>query len=275
MDTKLKETLLKVGIDKPESLKIDIVDESPADAQKNMEVYNHFNDLLLKTVGKRKPGPSIHVTGEMRAFFDEKHRTVCMEYWRKQKSRFDMVLYLPKKYNATAIGVLLRNMGRYLSKPWKTHLAVLDLIGGGFVNLFGMREREGIHYTVADDKYVQLQSKHKANEEEKMVWILESEELNKILLSKAKKIESKSDYISPIQFKELTTTLSGPGALNVLFSLHDHGEMQIDELSKKFEGNDFFQKECFEILKAIKFIQEEKKYFKITESGKEYLKLFR
>lgn len=275
MDKLLKETLVKAGIDNPEKIKIKIKDESSAGSKENKKLYGHFNDLLSKTVEERKLSPAIHITGEMRALFDKKHRETCEVRLEKQNSRFDLVFYLDqKKYDTTASDILLVNVRRYTKKPWQIHLAVLDILSEGIVNLFAIPKREKIHYTVADGKYVQLQSIHPPNKEEKVVWILESKKLNKKMTLLAEEIKLKSKYIPPITFKELTRAISGPGMLNILFLLDEKEKMQIKELSRVLKRNPFFQNHYFKILENFRFIKKEKDAFKITNFGKEYLKLF-
>jgi hypothetical protein len=210
----------------------------------------------------------------MRALADPLHRIVCKELWKRYKSQFDMVFYLPPNYKRTAQDIMKYNRKAWGQSSWIDHLEVFDLLSDGIVNLYASPHLEKIHYTVYNDKYVLLQAEHEHLQHVKEVWLLESESLAERFLSYAKEVRSKCEYLQPILFKRFTLSISSEIALHVLFSLYDEEKIEKETLYRELKKIKLFQESCLEDLEAIGFIQEVDGFIKLTEDGKEYLKLF-
>jgi hypothetical protein len=267
------ETLAELGVRGISQLKIEVLKFSPPDEQQNARVYSRVNEVLEERI--RQTGlECTHITGEMRALADPHHRKVCRKNWQAHKRRIDVVCYLPKRYRNKGRDVWRWNRRNWQHTDWHNQLDAYDLLGNGEVRLFGLTEREPIHYSVFFDRFVLLQSRHSPPSHTKRVWLLESVRLTEILREKAEKIVSRAERVSPRLFRDLCLSLSSPLALDCLFTVRESGAVNEEWLYSRLKQ---FAKPPYDFLgdlMAVNFIKRAEGNLIITAQGKDYLKLF-
>jgi predicted transcriptional regulator len=278
MDRLLEETFRELDVKDITSLNIQICEHSSADVEENAYVYRKTNEILLSMLQEGKSlGGSTHITGEMRALADPPHRRVCRENWNLDRSRLNVVAYLPTKYRTFGRDIWAWNLKSWEKKEadWMNHLDAFDLLANAKVNLFALQKLEKIHYSVFGDRYILLQSKHSHGTHAKPVWLLESTSLVEVLAPKTERTLEKAEYINSRIFKEFTLAISSSTALHILFSLLDHGKIEGMKFRASLKKDmRLFQESYIEDLKAVGFIKEDGGVIQITEAGKDYLKLF-
>lgn len=241
MDKLLNETLRTTGIRRPENLKIEIREYSTNNEEENKKIYKEFNKLLFSLIESKKPDVAIHITGEMRALSDKNHRFNCRKLWDTHHERFDITFNLPKETKISVRNIYKYTKEHWHSSSWWNHLDAFDLIADGKVNLYASPDREKVHYTILDNRYILLQSRHPRVEHTKYVWILESKQLCEILISKAKDVVKKSMYLNPSLFKEFTSSISSNVAVQTLLLVYHGEKVHINKLYNELKTIELFE----------------------------------
>lgn len=283
---KLERTLRELGIEDTASLGIRTYLASPADAEKNKQLYKQVNEnYLLSILEERNPGECVHITGEMRALADRSHRLICRKTREKYNNRWTLVCSLPimDKYKQRGRH-FHRTIGREILKwmqydwkdaslMWIDYLDIFDLLGDNEVIIYTSPKPERIHYSTFANEYILLQAYHSVGKHVKEVWLLNSRKLFEILSEKTKEIISRSEPLPPRIFKNVTLSISSSNALHILFLLNENKEISTKDLLHQVKDEEAFQDPCTS-LEAVGFIETIGDFSHITEQGKEYLSLF-
>ncbi|MFB6187490.1 MAG: hypothetical protein ABEI86_11570 [Halobacteriaceae archaeon] len=246
----------------------EILEYSPADRQTNAEVYESANEHMLSVIENDDTDEYMHITGEMRAITDPKHRRVVNKLYNRHGASFDMLFRLPKEFECNVNGILKYNQKAWSGTEvnWKDHLEAYDLIKNEKIRLYNTPKLEPIHYTVYGDEYILLQAKHDHLEHEKAVWLLKSEEISQKCKRYAEKRKRKSTQIHPNRFRQYISTLSSSFALNILLSAKKNGgSIKVNDINA--EMRDPYLKN----LSSINFINRDNRVVRITNEGEGFL----
>ncbi len=280
----LFKTLASLGITRIDSNQFKILDESGSEVEGNKRVYSTVNECLHRLIKEGNPGRFIHITGEMRALADKKHRYVC---WEKAASGSEIVNMISSIQNwypsgETRTPTYWKQLGRRIlsqmwdcwgNASWQNHMDALDLLADAEVNLFAIPNEEKIHYSIFENKFILLQAKHSHTQPSKPVWFIESKYLFEQIAPRTYQTLENSFQVPVTVFSELAMSLNSTTALHLLLILADKQIVERKQLYYELKESNKFSDTLFD-LEAAHFVNCNQSYVQMTDSGKEYLKLF-
>ena len=272
----LLESLEPTGIKVDASIIDDIIDYSPEKEDSNNKTYAEVNKMLLERIYENVEGDFLHITGEMKALKDPKHRK-CIKELHSYGNQFRINFSLPENplYPEKGYWIKRYNKEKWRHTDWIDHFDSFDILGEGKAELYNNYDRDGVQYSLFGNELVLFQSYHESTDKEKEVWIIINKKLFKSLLRRSEDRFKNSTYIRPIEFNSFNFSICNDIALDILFYLYDNDRfIEIDKFSGEFPEINTKKQYIVDNMEIMRFIEKNDNGISLLEDGQEYLKLF-